>query len=351
MRQLELLRGYRFRGERIDRSRNDNDTNDGGNSWSQGPLTDDVQVAAYCLPDSQDCWTASYGGLGSETVLNATPEINRTTDDGADWETSALPDGSPTTQLSEIYCTDALDCWAIGSELWRSTDGGASWVVAGSTSPSGDEITCVSSSTCIVVGSAFYETQDGGQSWVESQFPTNFEALGPLYCWGPSVCDVGGSENSEAVLLRTADAGSEWSTDLETEVPNFDANFDDLSCLTSSTCILVGGTFGVSSVSSANDLEYLSVDSGVTWFPITLPSMGSSYVFDAVDCPTATNCLATGLDEVTLRSHIIGGASLISFGLSSGGVASSTLLGTTMTGSAARMASTRSSRRSMACHP
>ena len=137
LRQLELLRGYRFRGGRIDRSRNDNRHE----RWWQllhlrvpSRMTSRLLRTAFLTP--RIAGLPAVEGWGAEPSETRRRESIGRTDDGADWETSAAPE-----QLSDDAAqrdllhgrTGLLGNWK--SACWRSTDGGASQVVAGSNQP------------------------------------------------------------------------------------------------------------------------------------------------------------------------------------------------------------------------
>lgn len=325
-------------------------TADGGDTWTQGVIADDQMLAAYCLPGSSDCWSADIGSLGNANfILQATPAIFRSTDGGVTWASATLPDGSTSTFVYSIWCIDASDCFAAGdnsstndSEIWASTDGGATWRVADEYSGGGfPSIACPDRSSCVVAGGATLQvTTDGGVTWVSRPMPPYFSGDG-LACPTPTECfaggfESGGNESQAAVLFQTSNLGLTWRMALVVPppttngVPEANNVFSDMSCLTTSTCIVVGATLPNSSTStSQQELSYITTDGGGAWTPMTVPSQSAPYVFEGISCPTATHCLGIGS---TQTSSLLGSGALVALSISAGGVASSTLEGMTVAG-------------------
>lgn len=328
-------------------------TSDGGDTWTQGPVADDEMLAAYCLPDTPDCWAADVGGYGSAigpVIFQATPTIYRTTDGGATWQTADLPDGSTSTLVTSLWCTDASDCLAAGvnnstseGEIWASSDGGATWTVDDVfPTPGFPSIACLDTSTCVVAGTATLQvTTNGGARWSSRPMAPLFEGDGPLVCPTATTCYAGGyvtggHDSQDAVLYETNDLGVTWRTALlvppptKGGVPQSLAVFADMSCLTTSTCVVVGATLGNAAANiSEQELSYITTDGGQTWTPLTVPTQSASYVFEGIACPSATHCLGIGS---TQSSSLFGSGALVALSVSTGGVATSTLEGVTVAG-------------------
>lgn len=328
-------------------------TRDSGDTWTQGVVADDQMLAAYCLPSSSDCWSADIGGFGSaprSIIFQATPTIYRTTDGGTTWAPSYLPDGSASTIVFSMWCTDASDCFAAGSnsstnqsEVWTSTDGGATWTISEEFPGAGyPTVTCLSASSCVVANaSTLLVTTDGGATWVSRQMPPSFAGEGPLVCPTTTECfaggfESGGLENQSAVLYETGNLGITWRAALVVPPPTKNGRpqslnlFADMSCPTTNTCIVVGATLANPSDNiSQQELSYVTTDGGNTWAPMTVPSQSAPYVFEGIACPSATHCVGIGS---TQGSSLLGSGTLVALSISAGGLASSTLEGVTVAG-------------------
>ena len=104
--------------------------------------------------------------------------------------------------------------------------------------------------------------------------------VGDIECTGADVCIVAWSTFAASgggfiasTVDRTTDGGVSWQS-----AASGLTRISDLECVSGSTCVAVGaGTTR-------------SIDGGVTWSPVTMPS-GVSTV-DVVDCPSASVCYA-----------------------------------------------------------
>ena len=114
---------------------------DGGASWNRLnlPLASNDRVTDLAI-DPQDSGVV-YAGTVAEGVL-------KSTDGGASWSpaNSGLPEGGvsvlaisgpePTTVYASTV-TDCDDCGDLGDGMFKSTDGGSSWIAVNSGLPGG----------------------------------------------------------------------------------------------------------------------------------------------------------------------------------------------------------------------
>ena len=148
---------------------------------------------------------ANTGWMVGDYVSNG--EIWKTTDQGTTWE---LQYSNSFSSFKDIEMFDA-DCgWAIGDQIYRTTDGGQSWTAAPlpqgvqgvrmeffsrtdgfmSTRPSG-------------LTNYLYRLFDGGQSW---------QYLGEFYVgqWDFADLNVGWAVDLNQRFVRTNDGGLTW---------------------------------------------------------------------------------------------------------------------------------------------
>jgi photosystem II stability/assembly factor-like uncharacterized protein len=245
---------------------------DDGRTWDLAYQPD------FASPDSFDSSGGYanyyYRGLYGATCATArvcylvgtVGHIYRSLDGGASWavvagEYSSVPPASGTSRqsvLSDISCTDASTCFAVGvicycvapsrelaaGEIAISTDGGATWrsrtianVLYG--------VSCPAARTCVAVGAGgtILRTSDGGRSWprVPTPLRQGQADLNAVTCESGVCRAVGGGANGQGgVVLWSGDAGRTWRIEPLPEV----AALYTIACPRADLCYL-GGRSGV----------------------------------------------------------------------------------------------------------
>jgi photosystem II stability/assembly factor-like uncharacterized protein len=209
---------------------------DGGASWSRLNLrlaTNDL-VTDLAI-DPQDSGVV-YAGTAAEGVL-------KSTDGGASWSpaNSGLPEAGvsvlaisgPGPEPTTVYAstvTDCDDCGDLGDGMFKSTDGGSSWIAINSGLPGGSVAHGRSALSIAVdpknpatlyIGLSWSETRDtyrlglfksidGGTSWKQLSTGLPEESY-----FGPLVIDPRDRGTvylgSGAGVLRSTDGGETWS--------------------------------------------------------------------------------------------------------------------------------------------
>jgi hypothetical protein len=304
------------------------------NSWSaptREPATFNAQSmdctsATFCLMVDGNGVTVSWNGSTWHTEATgdkfatalscATPTFCVTVEsyyrgriytwNGTSWSSLTLP-GEPKVQ--DVDCVTTTSCVAVG-------DGGAAWVMSGSTwssVPAGSRswvaVSCATTSRCVAVGSRQFATTFDGTSWttpvvvqLASGFPSDVSCSSTAFCMvvdgsGASVAYVRGTWGAPRTAYLagrlTAVAcprssfclavgsggrtvtwnGSAWAA------PVAHAGFGifaDVSCASASSCVAVSGN---------RALHW----TGSGWRSTTITGVRS---VQALDCPTTTYCLA-----------------------------------------------------------
>lgn len=267
-------------------------TSDAGATWTSST------VASGEIPLAASCSSALQCVVVDEIASD--PELGElvATQDGATWTSTQIPglEGFPSSVLAELVgagtvpalsCGAGGDCLYISSSVFgdtflRSTDGGATWIVANPPGPAGQFTpeggSCTGGGSCAVVvndssgnlGARLYTSTDGGATWlgpfvVPSTLPggTGSSATS-LSCWSASGCLVTTETNAEL----SVDGGATWSA---VSVPGASGNplglgpieASDVSCASATTCVDVSSSltfdFASSSISISASTELLAL--------------------------------------------------------------------------------------------
>jgi photosystem II stability/assembly factor-like uncharacterized protein len=174
-------------------------SSDGGLHWTPQLSLPDVEFFGIAAADTQTA--IAFGrGLFTGTMV-------RTTDGGAHW----IPAGPATGGFRDAFFLDASTGWAVGSDIHKTTDAGASWVeqYAGS----GAELASVSfadSQNGWVAGFAnvLLHTSDGGVTWTpQDAGAPPFTAYMGISAVSASTAWVAGWGG---FVARTTDGGLSW---------------------------------------------------------------------------------------------------------------------------------------------
>jgi hypothetical protein len=247
--------------------------------WSQLQCFSATSCIAEALVSSdqpQEPLTSQGAGSVQRTV------IMRTDDGGMTWSSTVLPwssaaDGSPgwsNAQPMELACSSDTVCLGLSTvfhsvvnntqtsnvKVWRSSDGGATWLSAWAPAPAiasnpASSFTCPTTSRCYAIvqtGTAFpgkpeiMTTSDAGMTWAFAN---------------PVVAGSGGSG----------------------------VELDSVSCASVSMCWTAGAE-RLNGTNSWRAAMWATSNSGATWISVPLPG-GLGIVFQVV-CNSPASCLA-----------------------------------------------------------
>ena len=189
-----------------------------------------------CVAIGYPCGPAGCGGaLKGQILVSA--------DNAKTWKSAAEP--ANITNESSVGCFKNY-CLAIASKnntavLLRSSNGGASWVVA----------------------------PGPAANWRE------------VYCNNTGQCWVGGYEGMKSVMAMTPNVGLSWTL---WNTPSPLAQIYKLSCSSSTNCIIIGYT------NVPSPLSYATVNAGVTW--IKIPATSAFDFYTGLDCGSPLHCIA-----------------------------------------------------------
>jgi hypothetical protein len=289
-------------------------TSNGGVTWKAQQVVggSTPQLSGVSCPTTTECMAVGSNGAslpGSGVVIT-------TSDAGATWSPAASPQNA--LVVSSVTCASPIDCTAIvsdGTSTWsaHSADFGQTWQQEGDLPAGflpGNDITCVAGGTCIDAGyvpttnghggGAVAVSADGGQTWALASVPSGTGVLQSTACLSATDCLAAGTTGTtvsdvvpaKGELLHSADGGHTWVPSTGT-LPVDDVY--GLACPSAEQCAMVGTTWtgfpaiGTGGVAESTDAGLTFLSSPTSYVPITLT---------AVDCPSASGCVAVGGDTV-----------------------------------------------------
>jgi RNA polymerase sigma factor (sigma-70 family) len=230
---------------------------------------------------------------------------------------SPNPPGSTTSQLYDVTCVTAADCWAVGhygdsggnSQALIEQNTGTGWRIVSSPNPSGSTssvllgVTCVGASDCWAVGyygnsSTSYALieQNAGSGW--DVVPTSGDSgnfgsmLNSVTCLSATDCWAVGSGIGGTPGLIEQDTGSGWVIVSSPMPPGAGlASLDSVTCVNADDCWAVGNYI----TSSSTFPSLVEQDTGSGWSIVPSPSPGSYYnILRSVSCIGANDCWTVG---------------------------------------------------------
>jgi hypothetical protein len=255
---------------------------------------------------------------------------------GTTWATSVVPNPSGSTfgELASVSCPVSTTCYASGWYTTSSTTdmplvnrwNGTTWTAQTLTLPGGttsaqlSDISCTTASTCTAVG--YYDTvaqprrtmalRWNGTAWsvqtpVHPAGATQSQLQG-VACPGVATCvAVGSYVDASSVQHSLAEtwAGGAWTQKTVADpVGGSDPALSDVSCFSTPTigCDAVGG------YSSVTNIEPMAAAwNNTSWALATVPKAtgATDVTLTGVSCPTST-CVATGVSDFNGSTGITG---------------------------------------------
>jgi len=273
---------------------------------------------------ASDCWAVgSYDPDGLDTARLMLRW------NGTAWSlvTTPLPAGATGSSLTDVTCSSATNCWAVGQVTVADTVrrlvlrwNGTAWAVTTTSLPTGTVesrlagVTCASSSSCWAVGAFSVTARQNwwdppvaeqrmvlrwnGTAWTSVAAPapsgTTTSELNDVACSGVSACWAVGDATTTGPAQRLAMRwnGTAWSL---VSVPNPSgataSRLAGVTCTSASNCWAVGAAT-ISGIERRMVVRW----NGTAWTGVTtpLPVGTSSSALAAMTCRTATFCWAVG---------------------------------------------------------
>jgi photosystem II stability/assembly factor-like uncharacterized protein len=169
-----------------------------------------------------------------------------------------------------------------GTSAAASANTQAAWTLQASypQQPRAQAVSCPSSTECFAVGTGLFESVDGGDTWTSGVTPPM--SFSDIDCPSTSVCFAAGSSGAMPMAITTTDGGNIWSQLLLPSGVDSNGAIDVISCSTTLDCSALAGS------------QYFlqTTDGGSTWNLESIPA-GDATGLSAMACPTSSTCFAS----------------------------------------------------------
>lgn len=242
---------------------------------------------------------------------------------GTSWSNTsfAAPSGATLTVPRSVSCPGTTACAAVGRFQTATSDtglaetwNGTTWTQTALTRPTGttalelNDVHCTTNTTCTAVG--WYESANprtpiayryNGTTWTTQATATLSGSTGAeltgVSCPTTTSCQaVGYQLDSLGVQTALAETwnGTTWSTrSVPAPTTGQDAQFNDISCFSSTGCIAVGN---YNQADDFNVEKLVGLWNGTAWSlqSDARPMSVTDAQLNGVSCPTSTTCRAVG---------------------------------------------------------
>ncbi len=280
-------------------------------AWSCAKTPGNETVHGVSLPSStvgyavgtaaSSPWFSTYLPSASWGASNT---IYKTTNGGTQWVPS-------NADMLSIACTSSTNCVEVGDGgvIQYTTNSGSTWTTASTNFTQAlTQVTCPSSSICFAAGDrgTVLQSSNGGESWTFSPSVDGNPIYG-LTCPSTSVCYT---VDNFGHVMATFNGGASWALQ-STPVtspginvpgsggPNPYAGLFGISCVSTTTCVAVGG-YPPAGETYPPIVE--TTNSGATWMLESNPAPTADYLMGASCLPGTTTCFAVGYAGTILET-------------------------------------------------
>ena len=285
-----------------------------GTTWQRQPTPNPaVDVSFNVAPDltGVSCPAASFCEAAGRYNLTSFNQVGLTEGwNGQRWALQRLPipAGASSTALSQVSCTSAQFCEAVGSYQTQTlnqtlplvaTWNGTSWRLQHAPHPAGDTsaqlntVSCTSPTFCEawgggspLIGGPGLAEQWNGQSWHLQAVPSTSDDAFSVSCVSATFCEavgVGGVPQAPSAWVWR---GSSWTA--QALPSQLAPSLEGVSCVSSAFCEAVGLPFtsnGGAAVWNGSAWRIQSTPS---------PANNAATILSAVSCASARSCESAG---------------------------------------------------------
>lgn len=209
-------------------------TTNGGSRWE---TVDSLLFGCYDIHFLND----QVGYAGGGTLPDYNPMLRKTTDGGSTWST--VWSGTGNYEIQGLHFFNPDDGWAVlyNAVIIKTTDGGVNWTVSDTIRPNPNyllplrDITFTTPDSGWAVGgisgeSIVVRTTNAGSQWSYQVF--NGSSLREVKFFNSNVGWICGANNGEPFIAKTTDGGENWIT--QHEIPWAAAGAESISMINTS---------------------------------------------------------------------------------------------------------------------
>ncbi len=314
---------------------------------SQGPLAERRDGTAWTIQPAYQPPNANFSSFSGVSCPSATAcaavgsyvtTVLRTnytaplaeTWDGTAWGQQSVPTPTSATDayLSEVSCTSATACTAVGTSYDQQTGvdsplaerwDGTAWTIQTTPQPTSPAdsylsgVSCTSATSCTAVGYSNVASSTAsyvplvehwdGTTWTIQSTPSptgvTSSLLSAVSCTSATACTAVGVSNNNAsapaVPLAERWDGTAWTiqpTPAPTNPPA--SGLSDVSCTSATACTAVGSSYVNSATGGYVPLAERWDGNAWTIQTTLSPANAQDSLLTGVSCPSATNCAAVG---------------------------------------------------------
>lgn len=303
-----------------------------GGVWSSSVVP--ATGAQYAGLQDVSCAETTCVAVGNEVSRSGTETPLVATQSGGSWTSQdlSLPTGLRNGYLTSVSCSSSTSCVAVGSATPGSevtppvaiiaTDTNGNWTVTALARPKDVlaaalvSVSCPTRTTCVAVGEAErgasdqrYEAILSGGHWsgtlVASPAGIRLEDFTAVSCSSATHCD--GAIDYEAsdhvqAAINTWN-GKKWSNSPAATSTGLISVYLSLSCPTASSCVAVG--VNVANVSSG-ETATSAVQTSTGWSVANLPQPSGAFESElaSVSCWSADACTAVGIEALSEDENV-----------------------------------------------
>lgn len=265
-----------------------------------------ADLRGISCPSATDC--LAVGLTAVDEVVYVPPSTLTATLHAGHWRLRPGPDrrGTTTAALTDLACTSATDCLAVG---WQRDASGKQHALAEQRTSAGwrlldvpvavapsqlTGISCVAADDCVAVGSAGPHEQPLALKWDGSAW-TDLHAVPGKHTGRLTAVSCPAADRCVAVgsPTQTWDGTSWHEIDPPTPPNSYGTFLDGVSCVSATSCVAAGSVLKSSEFGLVSYTIELDWD-GTSW---TMEPDGTEGTLDDVFCSGPTACMATGVDN------------------------------------------------------
>ncbi|PKF75274.1 T9SS type A sorting domain-containing protein [Chryseobacterium sp. PMSZPI] len=285
---------------------------------NSGFATSSRGISGLEVYDANTVWAFAYNGSGATTNVQ---EFTKTSNGGTTWTAGTINIGNPALRITNISGVSATTAWVAAFDdvdgmggVWKTSDGGATWVPQQMLTTPGESWTnyvhFFDANNGIMGGDPeggefeVYTTANGGTTWTRVPAASMPDPLANEYGYNGGYYAVGNNfffYTGKGRIFKTTDKGQTWSAlATNTIISDFGGSSvnGDMAWSNANTGMIMRKTF---SGTTPTGLQFhRTTDGGTTWTQVTFTGIAASNkISDITYVPGSNILLAVSSDGTT----------------------------------------------------